>query len=278
MGEHVEDLPLACLYCAAAIAEKSIGRRGYQAEYCSVKCNRAHRREQAARRDGTYVAPGSRSCPTCLTPVVGGTQRRRYCSRACNEKAVAARAAARKAAQRPVIACTACGEGFLRARVDQTCCSRKCWNVSRGLALAAPLPHRLCALVDCGAEFQPKKTGQRACSETHGKKLWNRENPEPWNDRKRDHYHRRRALKAETSTGRPVLLSEIRERDGNRCHLCRDKVSAKPYPHPLSASLDHVVPLSRGGIHDPDNVKLAHLRCNVEKGAGGGNEQLLLIG
>lgn len=127
-------------------------------------------------------------------------------------------------------------------------------------------------------EFQPKKLGQRTCSEAHGKKLWGRENPAPWSDRRRDNYHRRRALKKGATTGRPVVLAEIRERDGNRCHLCGDRVSAKAWPHPLSASLDHVVPLTKGGAHDPDNVKLAHLACNTAKGNRGGNEQLLLIG
>lgn len=201
-----------------------------------------------------------------------------YCSDECGRLAVAAKARTKKLAARPVIACVACGAAFQRARVDQTCCSRRCWNVSRGLMLAAPLPRRVCALAECDAEFQPNREGTRCCSEAHGKRLWNRANPEQWNDRRRDAYHRRRAQKKSTADDRPVLLAEIRERDRNRCHLCRKLVSVKPYPHPLSASLDHVVPLSLDGEHVPENVRLAHLRCNVAKGNGGGNEQLLLIG
>ncbi|NKT05174.1 hypothetical protein GS485_11095 [Rhodococcus hoagii] len=50
------------------------------------------------------------------------------------------------------------------------------------------------------------------------------------------------------------------------------------YPHPKSASLDHVIPLSCGGAHDPSNVALAHLACNVAKGDRGGGEQLFLFG
>ncbi|WP_158070491.1 HNH endonuclease [Streptomyces luteocolor] len=33
----------------------------------------------------------------------------------------------------------------------------------------------------------------------------------------------------------------------------------------MSPSLDHVIPLSRGGSHRRDNVQLAHLRCNLRK-------------
>lgn len=48
----------------------------------------------------------------------------------------------------------------------------------------------------------------------------------------------------------------------------------------MSVSLDHVVPLSQGGAHDPANVQLAHLTCNVRKGAQlvERGEQLMLTG
>jgi 5-methylcytosine-specific restriction endonuclease McrA len=46
----------------------------------------------------------------------------------------------------------------------------------------------------------------------------------------------------------------------------------------MSPTLDHVVPLVAGGLHDPANVRLAHLTCNSRKGAKAANEQLLLFG
>lgn len=72
---------------------------------------------------------------------------------------------------------------------------------------------------------------------------------------------------------------EIYDRDGWRCGLCRRKVnSGLKYPHPRCASLDHIVPLSLGGEHVRANVQLAHLDCNVRKGARSAGEQLLLVG
>lgn len=50
------------------------------------------------------------------------------------------------------------------------------------------------------------------------------------------------------------------------------------YPDPMSASVDHVMPLSQGGHDDAANKRAAHLVCNVRRGAGGGPEQLALIG
>ncbi len=59
---------------------------------------------------------------------------------------------------------------------------------------------------------------------------------------------------------------EVFKRDEWKCGLCSDPVDpALVYPHPLSASLDHVVPISRRGPHTYDNVQCAHLTCNRNK-------------
>lgn len=76
-----------------------------------------------------------------------------------------------------------------------------------------------------------------------------------------------------------VNRQAIYERDGWRCHLCGKKVKRHAAaPHPLAPTLDHVIPLARGGTHEPANVATAHFLCNSRKGAGGSGEQLMLIG
>lgn len=64
----------------------------------------------------------------------------------------------------------------------------------------------------------------------------------------------------------------IVERDGGRCHICRRIVPEK------LISIDHIVPLSRGGEHVPENLALACLPCNVRKRDRAVGEQLLLVG
>jgi len=165
-------------------------------------------------------------------------------------------------------------------------CSARCGEIALGARVAEPLPARRCALAECAREFLPRSAQQRCCSEPCGKKRWaqqakadGRTYHEAWNDRRRDRYHRRRAQQRATSTGEPVLRERIAERDGWRCHLCGERVSkTKVWPDPMSASLDHVVPLSKGGAHTPANVRLAHVSCNVAKGDRAQGEQLLLIG
>ena len=71
------------------------------------------------------------------------------------------------------------------------------------------------------------------------------------------------------SRGAPRYLNaEIFERDGWVCQLCDAPVDRSlNYPDTGSASLDHILPLSRGGHHVHANVQLAHLFCNLSKGA-----------
>jgi 5-methylcytosine-specific restriction endonuclease McrA len=152
--------------------------------------------------------------------------------------------------------------------------------------LPAPLAARNCALPDCSATFTPKEAKQRCCCERHGKTLYNRESRadgrqanQAWSDRRRDNYHRRKALKKGSSSGDRVDLGKIAARDHWVCQLCKRKVDRMLFwPHPKSPSIDHVIPLTKGGMHEPANVQLAHLVCNTAKGNRGGGEQLALIG
>jgi 5-methylcytosine-specific restriction endonuclease McrA len=61
---------------------------------------------------------------------------------------------------------------------------------------------------------------------------------------------------------------EVYKRDGWLCGICGAEVDpAVLHPDPMSASLDHVVPLSKGGDHTRENSVLAHLICNIRKSA-----------
>lgn len=123
----------------------------------------------------------------------------------------------------------------------------------------------------CQMSFTPSRYGQVNCSNACAQKAFKdanwRKYYEPWNDRRRANHHKRRALKMELPADniRPL---EVYERDEWICGLCDKPVDRdSKWPAPLSPSLDHVTPLSLGGHHVYENVQLAHLRCNVSKGA-----------
>lgn len=71
----------------------------------------------------------------------------------------------------------------------------------------------------------------------------------------------RRALERGASGGERVDLAVVALRDNWRCHLCGSEVSKTNW------SLDHLVPVSRGGLHTYANVALAHFKCNARRGA-----------
>lgn len=87
----------------------------------------------------------------------------------------------------------------------------------------------------------------------------------------------RRQRHAETWDG--VTDAEILERDRWRCGICRKVIGKKfRWPHPRSASVDHVIPLSQGGDDTAANKRAAHLACNCGRVNRGGGEQLAMIG
>jgi 5-methylcytosine-specific restriction endonuclease McrA len=57
-----------------------------------------------------------------------------------------------------------------------------------------------------------------------------------------------------------VSKRDIYKRDKGRCRICGGRVQYH------LATLDHVVPLSKGGHHIKDNVQIAHFKCNRNKG------------
>lgn len=75
---------------------------------------------------------------------------------------------------------------------------------------------------------------------------------------------RRRALERGVSVGE-VNLDELWD---GFCNLCQEPLDRSiAWPDPLSKSLDHIIPISRGGLHQQDNLAWTHLVCNMRKGA-----------
>jgi hypothetical protein len=84
-------------------------------------------------------------------------------------------------------------------------------------------------------------------------------------DRFKEAAHRRRSLML-TAFVEDVSLDYIGNRDKWICHLCNQKIDKTlTGRNPLMPSLDHVLPLSKGGEHSNKNVRISHLRCNLKK-------------
>ena len=77
---------------------------------------------------------------------------------------------------------------------------------------------------------------------------------------------RRRRRVQEQAGDEAVVPAQVFARDNWICQLCDTPISPKvQWPDPMSASVDHVIPLARGGRHAMDNVQSAHMGCNARK-------------
>ena len=69
-----------------------------------------------------------------------------------------------------------------------------------------------------------------------------------------------------------------RKETPNRSHICGKKtLREKVAPHPLSPTMDHLLPLIDGGAHTKVNVACAHFACNCKR-SNKGEAQLRLFG
>lgn len=86
---------------------------------------------------------------------------------------------------------------------------------------------------------------------------WKRNNPL----KRQEYWARYYAAKLGTSTIEGIDRAAIIKRDNSTCYLCLSLLS------PKQITLDHVIPLSRGGSHTAGNLKVACGKCNSKKGA-----------
>jgi hypothetical protein len=247
------------------------------------------------------MADSHHTCRTCGNQFVrsGGKGRAPiYCSRKCHPSR------SRPLQSGPVCNCKLCGKEFRPKVKDRTsCCSRECglkWNgiqasvranggrvwVSvrrkpcptcakmhghksvycseqcRPLAYTPIRRQKDCA--KCGASFVPRpdENGNvtfcsdecRASAKQALKKA----------DKKL-----RKALTRGARGGQSVKPDVVFDRDGWRCQICKCKTmkDKRGTSHPRAPELDHIIPVSKGGVHTYGNTQCTCRNCNIKKGA-----------
>lgn len=89
-----------------------------------------------------------------------------------------------------------------------------------------------------------------------------REMKRTWDKR----YATSRRQRIKSQENEKIDRAEVFARDRWVCGICGGLIdSGALAPDPESPSVDHVVPLSKGGTHTMDNVQAAHLLCNSRK-------------
>lgn len=73
-------------------------------------------------------------------------------------------------------------------------------------------------------------------------------------------------LGRKASNARKWLHRTLIKKYSGKCALCNESVLLKPRGHPRVATIDHIVPVSRGGADHISNMQLACFECNEKKG------------
>lgn len=242
--------------------------------YCSTACRHEWRNRQRRAPAPALEVPALLECPRCgepFAPVVrGGRNVKVYCSRRCKQAQASSRAEARLRASRPAQAppaplapreCEWCGATYLPDKRGRRFCGGRC-GAAAGSAAAAAV----------AAARGRRRCTVDGCEKAHAAKGFCHNHYKQW----------RRATDATLPPGakwpsrraaywgveyEPISPAAVFIADGWICQLCLEPVDPGCFfPDPLSPSLDHKVPMSRGGPHLRSNVQTAHLRCNIKKG------------
>lgn len=208
-----------------------------------------------------YLQKKPFTCPHCRDlaqmhpcPVCGTNTIKKYCSFKCEKHAEHKRYALKYRKQQTLNACAFCGKPAKRKY-----CSIDCRYTMALESHRKPKTYKPCA--ECG-----KLTARpKYCSEECSKKVGNRLKA----------INRDMAIR-NALVDKDITLQQVYQNDMGFCYLCgqpcdySDQVTladgtivcGDSYP-----SIEHVIPLSKGGKHAWTNVRLACRKCNSRKGS-----------
>jgi rubrerythrin len=164
------------------------------------------------------------------------------------------------------ITCLSCGKRLPHPSRKHRFCDRNCSNQHRWKQRRKFPRSSQCQW--CSGAYEQQRSNHIHCSASCYQAQYREENPEKfgYSDAKRAADQRRRARRRQAPNEK-VIARQVFERDSWICGVCGDPVDQDlSYPHQLSASLDHIVPLAAGGHHTYANTQLSHLTCNIKKG------------
>lgn len=133
---------------------------------------------------------------------------------------------------------------------------------------------------ECGKEYTPRQYMQSEgltlfsnvgyCSHECKRKSENRKRGDIRRNTGVRDSHRHRARKYGCDYDSSVTLPKLIKLKGLRCGICGGMCDPNDhawtiYMGPMSPTIDHIVPMSKGGGHTWDNVQVAHAICNSYK-------------
>lgn len=196
-------------------------------------------------------------CSSIMDDVLSA--RRKYCDDRCRSKARRERDRDTGTYQ---VKCKGCGELFNTYHEKRVYCDDGCKTLGNNFFPARSKMIRRVLCKECDKVVETNHSDRKFCSHRCRQRS---------TDRKKD-LRKRNAFDNGDSD---LTLERLIAKDNNMCHICKDRCDKEDYVMEGSTfiagnsypSIDHVIPLAKGGLHQWSNVKLAHRWCNSVKGS-----------
>lgn len=254
-----------CVICGAVYIAKS-----NKAKYCSRKCHDIAFRINHGIAINSNPEPFHKTCKVCGSSFDTRREAQNTCSHECALKWHKEMRYGKKRSRPTLKECVICGQPFSTIHNAKTCGNIECKKAAKKLRSqnwVKPKPKliqyetRECK--ECGELFSVNSRMSNVyCSKDCRRKAENRKND-------------KRIPKAQRVDN--ISLKRLYKRDNGICYICGGKCdwnsqaiskNGNPYPGDLYPVIEHVIPISKGGLDAWDNVRLAHWKCNLDKADG----------
>lgn len=236
---------ITCEGCGALTPK---GTRGPTKRFCSTKCRQSSNRKH----------PLLTHCIQCKKPLEQNKNNtRRSCSRVCRDRL---RAEKQKALRQRDSQCERCQTPFTTGKKSQRYCSAECRQAvyKDNYTYTPRTEPKILTCGWCGEDVVV------APNFTSGRKYHDNCKIEARRARYRIKTVRRQSLTVNPSR---LAADEVVRVYGSDCHICQEPIDlGLPRTHKQGLTVDHVIPLSKGGTDTINNMKPAHWLCNIKKG------------
>ena len=248
-----------CKNCRSVLPDRPLGKQGRNQLFCNSYCGSLFRGE-------LKFVEKPKNCLYCQVELVhlGAGNPKKFCSR---NHAGKYRQSLKPKAAKLEKSCDYCSNVFATSYPKTRFCSLDCRRLGLSeksrletLARQASNPSR--HDYNCDDCARLVATEKRITRGQHGR----------YCDfcrlrRRRESYRVKTAKRQKVLNPIRISADVLIERDGNVCHICLTEIDLSlARNNRFGATIDHVIPVSKGGADTLENMKLAHWICNIKKG------------
>lgn len=244
---------MKCQTCNAYIEPNPRGRKKL---YCSKECQPYFVKPKGA---------GLANCQICgksLDSVGSPGRPKRNCSTKCRREKRARNIRKEVSAK----SCEVCKATYLSNQPHTRFCSFQCRTVSNRQLRAEQHKAKILALYPdgmrteiCGWCNEPRTFDIRQSTPTAY-------HPECSKEAQSARYRIKTVKRQKKTTPHRISHEQIVREYGPDCHICKEPIDLElARTHRFGLTVDHVIPVNKGGTDDMANLRPAHWICNVKK-------------